>query len=279
MKVLVTGATGFVGRHVVAELLLRGHDITAVARDADKAAAMPWAEAVDFVSFDIHSSDDIGRLGIPDVLVHLAWGGLPNYRSLFHFETNLPSHYRFLKTVVTAGTAHVLVTGTCLEYGLQNGPVAEDNPTSPTSAYGLAKDVLRRFLQELRTEVSFVLQWVRLFYLYGAGQNPNSLLAQLDRAITRGDSVFDMSAGEQLRDYLPIEEAARRIAILVEHPECSGVMNCCSGRPISVRSLVEQRLAERGASVALNLGRYAYPEFEPMAFWGAPGKLDRLVSQ
>jgi len=56
-------------------------------------------------------------------------------------------------------------------------------------------------------------------------------------------------------------------------------MNCCTGRPISVRFLVEQRLAERGASMTLNLGRYAYPDFEPMAFWGAPGKLDLLLSQ
>ncbi len=151
-----------------------------------------------------------------DVLAHLAWPGLPNYQALFHFEHNLFADYRFIKQMVEAGVSQVLVTGTCFEYGMQSGPLGETAPPQPGNPYGLAKNTLRLFLETLRQQLPFNLQWARLFYLYGEGQNPNSLLASLDRAIDAGAERFDMSAGEQLRDYLPIEVAAGYLARLLE---------------------------------------------------------------
>ena len=86
MKVLVTGATGFVGRHLVAALIARGCEVRAVARNAETAATMPWINAVEFMAADIHADDqDIAALTANiDALAHLAWPGLPNYRALFH---------------------------------------------------------------------------------------------------------------------------------------------------------------------------------------------------
>ena len=104
--------------------------------------------------------------------------------------------------------------------------------------------------------------------MYGPGQNPKSLLSQLDAAIDRGDPVFRMSGGEQIRDYLPVEEVARRIVQIAGHPDCHGIINCCSGRPVSIRRLVEEHITRRGARIELELGYYPYPEYEPMAFWG-----------
>ena len=276
MKVLVTGATGFVGRHVVAELLKKCHQVTALARDEHKAKAMPWWGSVPFISADVHNVHDVSKLGTFDALVHLAWPGLPKYREIFHIEKNLLADYTFIKSMVQSGTTQVLVTGTCFEYGQQYGPLAEDGPTLPSTPYGLAKDSLRKFLQTLQIEIPFVLQWVRLFYMYGAGQNPVSLMAQLDQAIKNGEHVFNMSGGEQLRDYLPIEIVAHRLVALVEHPGCNGVMNCCKGKPTSIRNLVEQRIAEQRSEIAINLGHFPYPDYEPMAFWGLRGKLDAL---
>jgi len=281
LRVIVTGATGFVGRHVVTALAARGHKVVAVARNTEKAKSMEWWDTVRFVSCDVHDSElDLPTvLGPADALVHLAWPGLPNYRDHFHFEQNLPSDYRFLKAMVGSGVRHLLVTGTCFEYGMQCGSLSEDTPTQPTNPYGLAKDILRRFLQELQKQSPFDLQWVRLFYMYGPGQNPNSLLAQLDRAIDNKEPVFNMSGGEQLRDYLPIEEVAIRLAWLVEHRKCQGIINCSSGRPISVRRLVETRIEERGADISLNLGYYPYPDYEPMAFWGDSEKLTKYMEE
>lgn len=279
MKVLVTGATGFVGRHLVAALLARGCQVRAVARNAETAAGLSWINDVEFIAADIHADDlDIAALtdGI-DSLAHLAWPGLPNYQALFHFEHNLMADYRFIKGAVEAGVSQVLVTGTCFEYGLQSGPLSEQTEPRPSNPYGLAKNTLRVFLENLQCEKPFTLQWARLFYLHGAGQNPNSLLAALDRAIDAGADTFNMSAGEQLRDYLAIDTAAEHLAAIVQQREFDGVINCSSGQPISVRALVEQRLRERGASISLNLGHYPYPTHESMAFWGVADRLQQLL--
>ncbi|MDR6913996.1 dTDP-6-deoxy-L-talose 4-dehydrogenase (NAD+) [Pseudomonas sp. 3296] len=279
MKVLVTGATGFVGRHLVDALLARGCEVRAVARNAETAATMPWINAVEFIAADIHADDlNIAALtdGV-DALVHLAWPGLPNYRALFHFEHNLMADYRFIKGAVEVGVSQVLVTGTCFEYGLQSGPLSEHTAPQPSNPYGLAKNTLRLFLQNLQQVQPFTLQWARLFYLHGEGQNPSSLLAALDRAVDAGDDSFNMSAGEQLRDYLAIETAAGYLAAIVQQRDFDGVINCASGQPVSVRALVEQRLRERGASIHLNLGHYPYPTHEPMAFWGVADRLQKLL--
>lgn len=281
MKFLITGATGFVGRHLVAALLARGCEVRAVARNAETAQGMPWINDVEFVSADIHAAElDVVALtdGV-DALAHLAWPGLPNYRALFHFEHNLMADYRFIKSVVEAGVKQVLVTGTCFEYGMQSGPLSEQTEAQPANPYGLAKHTLHLFLQNLQQAQPFTLQWARLFYLHGEGQNPNSLLAALDRAIDAGDASFNMSAGEQLRDFLPIETAAGYLAAIAQQREFNGVINCASGQPVSVRALVEQRLRVRGAALHLNLGHYPYPSHEPLAFWAVTERLQQLLGE
>jgi len=281
MKVLVTGATGFVGRHVVPHLLDRGHSVIAVARDETRARGFPWFDGVRFVPVDIYhpSFDLLARVDRPDAVIHLAWPGLPNYTSLFHFEENLPADYRFLKSLVEAGIGHLMVTGTCFEYGMQSGCLSEDTIPQPANQYGLGKDALRKFLEALQGQHPFVLQWMRLFYLHGPGQNPNSLLAQLDRAIDNGETVFKMSGGEQLRDYMAVEDVSSCLTRLLERPRCQGVFNVCSGAPMSVRRLVEQHVAKRGANIRLNLGHYPYPAHEPLAFWGDSRKLSAALEQ
>lgn len=280
LHVLVTGATGFVGRHLVAELLARGCRVRALARDQRRARSMPWFDQVQFVAGDLQqaSAEQVAVWveGI-DALAHLAWPGLPDYKALFHLEQNLMADYRFIKYAVQAGVPQVLVTGTCFEYGMQSGPLDEQCPARPANPYGLAKHSLHQFLQALQLHQPFTLQWARLFYLHGQGQNPNSLLAALDRAIDSGAPSFDMSSGEQLRDFQPVTEAARQLAGLLHCREFCGVVNCASGRPVAVRSLVEQRLRERGAELQLNLGHYPYPTYEPMAFWAVTDRLRHLL--
>ncbi|MCK4859475.1 MAG: NAD-dependent epimerase/dehydratase family protein, partial [Candidatus Omnitrophica bacterium] len=120
-------------------------------------------------------------------------------------------------------------------------------------------------------------KWIRLFYMYGNGQNPSSLLPQLDNALERGDEIFNMSGGEQLRDYLPVEKVAEYVTKISLQNKVLGVINCCSGKPISIRKLVENHMKNRGKTIKLNLGYYPYSDYEPMAFWGDNTKLNSII--
>ena len=276
MKVAVTGATGFIGRHVLAELEARSVETIALAR---LATAKPMEHASSrVVQLDLHDapSNAFELMGRPDVLIHLAWSGLPNYKSLHHFEQELPAQYRFLKSLVESGLQNIVVAGTCFEYGMRSGALSEDVTPHPSNPYGFAKDALRCQLEYLKSALPFDLTWARLFYLYGEGQAESSLLPQLRQAAERGDPVFNMSGGEQLRDYLPVTEVARSLVSLALAKKDMGVVNVCSGTPISVRKLVEDLIKKNGWSITLNLGHYPYPDYEPMAFWGDRRKLDSL---
>jgi nucleoside-diphosphate-sugar epimerase len=266
-EVIVSGATGFIGQHLVPLLLQRQYDVIAIGRDEDKARRFAWYDKVRFVKLDFHKESASFAFSAGAGLIHLAWQGLPNYSGTFHFEENLPKNYSFIKGLVSSGVGKVLVSGTCFEYGMQNGGLSPCDRTYPANPYGLAKDILRRYLEYFQTEKPFALQWARLFYMYGHGQNPKSLIAQLDEAIERGDASFNMSGGEQLRDYLPVEEAARMLVDIYE-AGAGGIFNVCSGKPVSIRNLVENRVRQKGSPIKLNLGYYPYADYEPMAFWG-----------
>jgi dTDP-6-deoxy-L-talose 4-dehydrogenase (NAD+) len=277
MNVVVTGAPGFIGRHVVAQLEEVGVSPTLVCRPGSSKTAGFSRHRV--VEMDIADAppDAYDRVGGPDVVIHLAWGGLPNYSSQRHLDHELPAQRAFLENLLVAGLGSLTVTGTCLEYGLQSGSLREDMPTAPVTAYGSAKDELRKELQRRRQNRPFHLTWARLFYLYGEGQAAGSLLPQLESAIARGDATFNMSGGQQLRDYLPVEGAARYLVALAMNGRDNGVVNVCSGRPVAVRELVEAAVRSHGSSIQLNLGHFPYPEYEPMSFWGDPEKLTRIL--
>jgi len=114
--------------------------------------------------------------------------------------------------------------------------------------------------------------------MYGKGQNPNSLLSQLESALEKGETTFNMSGGEQLRDYLPIEKVAQYIVTIALQNKINGIINCCSGIPIKVKELVENYLTKNDKKINLNLGYYPYPDYEAMAFWGDNTKLRKIIT-
>jgi len=279
MKILVTGSTGFVGHHVVQWLVDHGYDdVVATGTSFEKAKQFPWFDKVSFIPLDYFEVDTnyYEFFGRPDLLIHLAWKGLPNYMARFHMEENLPVEMRFLRSFAASKKTKIAVTGTCYEYGVVNGCISENHPTNPNTVYSAAKDALRRYLSFLAGEFGVSWNWIRLFFLYGEGQSPKSLLPQLDAAIAREDAEFPMSGGEQLRDYLPVEKVAEYICRIALSKE-SGIVNCCSGKMISVRRLVEERVAASGSLIRLKTGVYGYPAYEGMAFWGDVKRLHEVT--
>ncbi|MEX0636301.1 MAG: NAD-dependent epimerase/dehydratase family protein [Ferruginibacter sp.] len=281
-KVLVTGATGFVGNYVVAELLRRKYQVIATSSSLEKAEKMPWFNQVTYMSFNFKDFDDhinyFKFFNEPDLLIHLAWEGLPNYKSDFHLTENLPRHLAFLKNIFNNGLSDITVTGTCFEYGMQEGKLSETMDTKPANAYAIAKDELREKMQELVETGSLSLKWVRLFYMFGVGQSPNSLLPQLHKALAEGNESFNMSGGEQQRDFLPVQKVAEYIVLTAAQNNVTGVINICSGKPVKVKDFVYWYLKEIKKEIQLNLGYYPYADYEPMNFWGDPKKLHSITS-
>jgi nucleoside-diphosphate-sugar epimerase len=275
-RIIVTGGLGFLGSAVSTALVERGWEVHTWDR------VQPRSEAL-FVRggirhhrvVDIYDQQAVRAAMMETAaseMIHLAWGGLPNYMSCHHLDVELVNQIKFVRTAIECGIANLTQTGTCFEYGARSGALKEDMTCEPNNPYGFAKLALLRYVEFLRTELPFDYKWLRLFYMYGEGQSPTSLYSLLCAAYARGDKTFDMSLGHQLRDFSPVSEIVAKIVALHECEAADGVYNVCSGRPVSVRQLVESWAAELGYDVTLNLGKFPVPDYEPLAFWGSDTK-------
>lgn len=280
-KVLVTGATGFIGGHVVEALLEKGFDVIATSKNKEKARLRPWFSSVKYIAFDLQqfdaSTNYFEYFGSPDLMLHLAWEGLPNYKNEFHITENLPKHFAFLNNMIQHGLKDLTVSGTCFEYGMQKGCLSETMECFPDNPYAIAKNKLRLALEDLLKKNDFNFKWVRFFYMYGSGQNPKSLIAQLDKALENNDTSFNMSGGAQIRDFLPVNLIANYFIQIATQYEIQGIINCCSGVPISVKEFVVNYLRLKNKKIELNLGFYPYADYEPMEFWGDDKKLKSII--
>ena len=283
MKILVTGASGFIGNYVVQILLNNGCTVIATSRNLAKVKHFSWYEKVKYIPFDLNFSNDKNNLykyfDCPDKVIHLAWEGLPNYDQDFHITEILPKHKLFLNNLIDNGLKDVTISGTCLEYGMKEGCLTETDVCNPTNAYAKAKFDLYKFVLANSIEKKVNFKWIRLFYMFGAGQNDKSLISQLEKAIQIGAKNFNMSAGQQKRDFLPIESVASNIISLALQDQNQGIVNCCSGNPVSIENFVKAYLFKRGYELKLNLGFYPYTSYEPMSFWGDNTKLKNILSK
>ncbi|TXI35145.1 MAG: SDR family oxidoreductase [Niabella sp.] len=279
MKVLVTGATGFIGNYVVNELLRRNCEVVATSRTPPD-EKVEWLPKVIYKPLDISNTNNNENLfeyfEQPNCLIHLAWEGLPNYKSEHHLTHNLPSQKWFVEKLISEGVKNINIIGTCFEYGMQEGELKEDVLAIPDNPYAKAKNELRIFVEDLSKEFSFSFKWLRLFYMYGKGQAANSLIPQLEAALEKGDASFNMSGGEQVRDFLPVKKVATYIVDTALQNEMNGVINICSNQPVSVKEFVLNYLEQKNKTIRLNLGYYPYADFEPMRFWGNNEKLKSI---
>ena len=277
---LVTGATGLIGAGVLSGLAeMGGSRLIASGVGEEPPQGAPWAGKAEYLPYDLARPEEnpFEYFHKPDKALHLAWGGLPDYRADFHLESQLPRQKAFLESLLRGGLGDLTVAGTCFEYGLAEGELGEEAPAAPGTAYARAKDELRRFLEERQKSRPFKLKWVRIFNLWGDGLRANSFWGKLERALERGDEVFAMSSGEQRRDFLTLPELAGYLIKITLQDKVLGVINCGSGQPERLRDKVEEYLRQKGKRIELQLGVYPCPDYEPQACWAKREKLERCL--
>ena len=276
MKVALTGGTGFIGQHVRKLLAKSSHEVLLVVGDQAKIGEFGANE--EFVIADISEdrNDWFDYLGRPDVLLHLAWGGLPNYLDSYHVDVELPLQTKFLSRVISSGLTNLVVTGTCYEYGLTSGALVESHETNPNTPYGIAKDLLRKELFGIQLRQNFELTWARIFYPYGDGQSEISIYSQLRAAILNGDQQFKMGSGKQVLDFISVEKVASTLVSLSTRCAGVGVVNIGSGEPQSVLDFVQSQIRALGAQIEPLVGALPDRNFESQAFWADSSKLNSL---
>ena len=278
MKILVTGATGGLGNTIIENLLKRGIDVIATSRDEQKAKQSDFYSKVTYLPLDIYedtTEDLFVYFQKPDAIIHCAWEklGAAEYKNPLHTSLILGKHKAFLTNLINNGLTDVTVVGTCYEYGLREGVLSEEMPSDPTVEYSLSKNLLREYLEEHAFTNKPLIKWVRVFYVFGEVKGRKNLYTHLVEAVNRGDESFNMSGGEQIRDFLTSEEVANIIVRIAIQKKVYGIINCCSGKPVKLRTMIEDFLTTNQYHIKLNLGFYPYPDYEPMETWGSIEKL------
>lgn len=272
-RVAVTGAGGYLGRHVVASLLDMGASVLAVDRvtpDVD-----PRAEVL--VTDVLGGLEDPYQLfGDPDVVVHLAWRNGFSHNDESHLA-DLPKHYSLLKDLFEGGLKQVAVMGTMHEVGYYEGPISEDTPCNPASLYGIAKNALRQSSELLADKQSVAFQWIRGFYIVGDDRHNNSVFAKLLNAVDEGKSSFPFNSGKNLYDFISIDRIADQIAAVAMQDQVVGVINACSGEPRSLADQVEQYIQDHDLAIQLDYGAFPDRPYDSPGVWGDPTKINRVM--
>ncbi|MGN5051490.1 NAD-dependent epimerase/dehydratase family protein [Aeromonas veronii] len=268
MHIIVTGANGFIGRRCIEKLLNRGHQVTAILHPSD--IPHPLLTECKIVKLDLFnlSLDEIENVfSSSDALLHLAWQAGFNHFDPCHIK-NVLMHYDFIEKVVKSGIKKVSVAGTMHEIGYHVGAVNAQTPCNPLNPYGVAKNFLRQALFVLAKSENFDLQWLRFYYITGDDEFNNSIFTKILKADASGEKTFPLNSGEMLYDFIDIQELAEKITLKIEG-EGSGVFNCSSGKPVSLRTAVERFIADKNLSILPVYNVFPSREYDSVAIWGA----------
>ncbi|MBU3111464.1 NAD-dependent epimerase/dehydratase family protein [Clostridium lacusfryxellense] len=272
-KVLVTGANGYIGRHIVETLLNHGYEVDACDFRFDGVDE----RANKIYTPIFNGEEDIyEKLGKPDICIHMAWRNGFVHNSQTHIE-DLYNHYTFLSNMISGGLKHLSVMGTMHEVGYWEGAIDENSPTNPSSLYGIAKNSLRQALELLTKDDEIVLQWLRGYYIIGDDLKSNSIFSKITKAEMEGKANFPFTTGKNKYDFISIEGLAEQIVATSTQSEIKGIINCCSGNPISLAQRVEEFIKENNFKIKLEYGVFPDRKYDSPAVWGDNTKIQSIL--
>lgn len=275
-KVLVTGANGYIGRHVVKQLLEDGAQVIAcdiAVNDVDDRA-----EKLQLDLFNLPEDNIFEQLGSPDVCLHMAWrnGFVHNASTQIG---DLSAHYNFLTAMIDGGLKQLAVMGTMHEVGYWEGAIDENTPCNPISMYGIAKDALRRSMLLYTQQKGVILQWLRAYYILGDDKHNNSIFCKLLLAAEEGKKTFPFTTGKNKYDFITVDELAKQISAAVRQSEVKGIINCCTGNPVSLADRVEQFIKDHHLDIKLEYGAFPDRPYDSPCEYGDPTIINLIISR
>lgn len=274
MKILVTGANGYLGTGVVKQLCDDGIDV--IATDIKTNLIDERAIKIEGSIFDLENPYE--ELGKPDVLLHMAWRNGFVHNDPSHIE-DLPKHYVFIKKMINGGCKQISVMGTMHEIGFYEGSIKEDTPTHPESFYGISKDALRNIVKLLCNNAHVTFQWLRGYYIVGNSQYGCSIFSKITEAENKGQKMFPFTMGINQWDFIDYEDFIKEVAATVEQNEVNGVINICHGRPEKLSDRVERFIKENGYKIKLDYGKFPDRPYDSKAVWGDDKKINEILNK
>ncbi|MBQ9786943.1 MAG: NAD(P)-dependent oxidoreductase [Lentisphaeria bacterium] len=273
-SILVTGANGYIGSHVVDALLECGAKVIA----ADISMEFVDPAAVQFAG-DIFNTPvaDILQGEKADACLHLAWRAGFQHASPLHMEM-LSAHYSFLTRIADHGIRQLAVMGSMHEVGYFEGAIDENTPCSPLSLYGIAKNALRQSTELLCREKDMIFQWLRGYYILGDDSRNNSVFAKVIEAAKAGKKEFPFVSGKKRYDFISIDSLAVQIAAVLMQDKVNGVINCCSGKAEAIGTVMEEFISRNDLDIALKYGAFPDRAYDSPAVWGDDSKIRMIMN-
>lgn len=260
-KVVLTGASGFIGSAVLTQLVKDGNQAVVLARNEskqDRIASLSGYQTIYYQNLGQQELIDTLAAYNPDAFIHLAWKGVggKDRNEAFQITENLPLTLHAVELAKAIGCRHWIGIGSQAEYGNPNCKVAETAPTNPTTLYGKAKLASCWASLGLAESLAMKGSWIRVFSTYGVGDEPTWFIPYIISEIRRGNAP-KLTQCEQLWDYLYVDDAARAI-LCVLYKELTGIVNIGSGQTTTLKSVVEIIKGALKSSVTVDYGAVPY---------------------
>lgn len=255
-RLLITGAGGFVGAAIAKAAVAAGDDVVALVRSGGSRLAS-IAKSISLQRMDLGDAQSVAELigsVRPDVVIHSAWEGVGGaLRSDDIQLENIRTTVALADAAIAAGTQKFVGIGSQAEYGRYDRKIVESDLPEPTMLYGAAKLAANHLVAQRCREAAIAFAWLRLFSVYGPGDNPNWLIPSSAASLVRGTRP-KCTAGTQKWDYLHIDDVAQGVMAVARNDRANGVFNLSSGKAVSVRTIIEMLRDIAAPGLALTFG-------------------------
>lgn len=274
MRILVTGANGYLGQGVVKTLLDMGNNVIATDFKSDNIDKR--AKIVEANLFEI--DEPYKYFDKPDVVLHMAWrDGFVHYSD--NHILDLPKHYEFIKKLLDEGLQKIAVMGSMHEIGFWEGAITDNTPCNPLSLYGISKNALKDMVKMLTKQKNINYQWLRGYYIVGNSQYGSSIFSKITAAANEGKKEFPFTMGQNQYDFINYEDFCYQVACAVCQNEINGIINICSGKPEKLADRVERFIKENNYDIKLNYGAFPDRPYDSKAVWGNDQKINSIISK